>query len=701
MAAVAGVPLVASSQKVEGTGLIAHWPFDRDFSSSMNNARYEAQAHGGEMIHVDHEAGAARVGTGALRLRNGPGNSESAYLAVANPPAGLHGTAVLTFSAWFKLSNLGGIDPRNFVWESIPNSAFSFSLGNVSQRKSAQFRFRSENYRVLSETQGPAVSVDEWHHVVSVWNALAGYVRFYIDGELVKELSMKNSTVGGNVAQTVTPELGVDHQWPGLEPVRGIHLGGNKFGDGRADWDGWIDDVAIYDLELTPRQIGALARNRAISAINVLEQVPEPAAQVIAGQGREVPALVIPAHESLSQGPLIGHVDAHQAVVWARVPQPGNYTLVATSEGQPPVRLTQASAENDDWCMHWRLEGLRADTIYRVVFELPDDSPFALPPLTLRTAVSPETPARVALGFGSCADFPDNSIWTKIAEECPDGMVLLGDTPYIDTTKLPWMRWAYRRFSSIPQFARAFQKIPFWGTWDDHDFGANNSDGTLPAKDVSRRAFVEYRPMVNIGEQGLGTYTSFRRGPIEVFLLDTRWFSRTERSWADSSKPTLLGRQQWEWLQRGLRASTAPFKVLACGIVWDGKGDSPESDAWGSFLHEREALFRWLGDNAISGVVLVGGDIHVSRLIKFPVREQAGYDLYEFITSPMHDRVFPQANVPDVNLVDSAVEPWVFLKLTADNTGDEPVLVAELMNRDGKQFFRREILAREVTSAAR
>jgi alkaline phosphatase D len=204
---------------------------------------------------------------------------------------------------------------------------------------------------------------------------------------------------------------------------------------------------------------------------------------------------------------------------------------------------------------------------------------------------------------------------------------------------------------------------------------------------------MEYRANPYFGEDGQGIYTHFRRGPIEVFLLDTRWFSNTEPSYADTHRRTLLGARQWEWLKGKLLESTAPFKVLACGMIWNEKA---AGDSWGSYLHEREALFRWLGDNRIEGVVLMGGDIHVSRLLRHNTKELVGYDLTQFISSPLHDRLIPSANVPDPELIASAVEPRVFLKLTADTVRSTPILIGELVNSDGKQFFRQEISVDEL-----
>ncbi|HCZ03889.1 MAG TPA: hypothetical protein DHV39_10800, partial [Verrucomicrobiales bacterium] len=136
----------------------------------------------------------------------------------------------------------------------------------------------------------------------------------------------------------------------------------------------------------------------------------------------------------------------------------------------------------------------------------------------------------------------------------------------------------------------------------------------------------------------------------------------------------------------GLLASDASFKILACGMIWDDKKNS-ESDDWGTYMHERQAIQSWLGKNQIEGVVLIGGDIHVSRLLKYKTKDQVGYPLYQFISSPMHGSVIPSLNVPHPALVKSAEEPFVFLKLSVDSTVTPATLKGVWMNRNGKTIF--------------
>ena len=134
-------------------------------------------------------------------------------------------------------------------------------------------------------------------------------------------------------------------------------------------------------------------------------------------------------------------------------------------------------------------------------------------------------------------------------------------------------------------------------------------------------------------------------------------------------------------------------------MIWDVKGKA--GDAWGAYMYERDALERWLGENRIPGVILMGGDIHVSRLLKYPTRAHVGYDLYQFIVSPLSDRVLPDANVPNPSLVASAVEPFVFLKITADSTRSPATLRAEWLNRDGRLIFKQDTDTAELRAPAR
>src|SRR4051812_11685873 len=69
-----------SAEPERGYGLIAHWPFDRDLASSVNNVLYAARATKPEFIHVETSPGLARVGGGALRSNTGAKSGDAAFL---------------------------------------------------------------------------------------------------------------------------------------------------------------------------------------------------------------------------------------------------------------------------------------------------------------------------------------------------------------------------------------------------------------------------------------------------------------------------------------------------------------------------------------------------------------------------------------------------------------------------------------------
>ena len=123
-------------------------------------------------------------------------------------------------------------------------------------------------------------------------------------------------------------------------------------------------------------------------------------------------------------------------------------------------------------------------------------------------------------------------------------------------------------------------KRQVYSTWDDHDFGLNDTDGRMKDKANSRRAVTEYRPLPSHGEHGAGIYTRFRSGPVEVWLLDARWFARTA---GEGQHFTLLGDAQWAWLERTFKASDAPFRVLACGMVFNESVRPGKTDCWGMY----------------------------------------------------------------------------------------------------------------------
>tara|TARA_Y100001934_G_scaffold11661_1_gene14756 strand:+ start:3688 stop:6276 length:2589 start_codon:yes stop_codon:yes gene_type:complete len=400
----------------------------------------------------------------------------------------------------------------------------------------------------------------------------------------------------------------------------------------------------------------------------------------------------------VSEGPVLGHITSNSAMIWARCSHPGMYGLVVREGTGPGTKVLKQASDERDNCVVWELRGLRPGTRYQYAIEDAGKQLIANHSFTTLPAGGLDT---VRIGFASCANEDKGSaeVWRQMHAADPHAVVLLGDTPYIDSTTLSFQRRRYAEFARAEGFKELVRSRSLYSTWDDHDIGRNDTDGNLKHKENARRAFTEYRPQPSYGDGQRGIYTKFRRGGVEVFLLDARYFAGTEPSPFDKDQPSLLGAEQWKWLLRELNASTAPFKILASGMVWNGAVRPGKKDHWGTYPHERKALLEFIGREKISGVVLVGGDIHRTRVLRHQTTSLAGYEIPELITSPVHDGVIANMDVPHPALIHDSGEPNTCLIISADTKAKPAKLIARFINKDGRAFYETEYTRNQLSPA--
>jgi alkaline phosphatase D len=396
-------------------------------------------------------------------------------------------------------------------------------------------------------------------------------------------------------------------------------------------------------------------------------------------------------------GPVLGHIDESRIFCFVRPPQAGPVKLIVKdAAGKVVAEQKEMADAADDLCTHFRITDLKPGTAYSGEFLGADGRElFSNCRFEAVTAKANGAAAAITLGLGSCVSSTSfDDLWKQVSKQQVDGFCLLGDTPYIDSNDLTRNREARRVFwGHLPSFAALSKRIPFWNTWDDHDFGRNDSDGLMPMKENIRKAFTEYNAISSYGEDGQGIYNHFRRGPVEVWLIDDRWFSQTGPSWADTSQRTCIGAMQWEWLKRTLKASTAPFKILCTGMTWYPKGNK-EKDHWETYSAEREAIYSFIKSERIPGVILVSGDIHVSRHHDYG-SDRIGYPLHECVVSPMHASVIPSLDIAHPARIWSKPEPNVFVVVKADHQ----TLKADWINMSGERLHGFELKASTLQQA--
>lgn len=399
---------------------------------------------------------------------------------------------------------------------------------------------------------------------------------------------------------------------------------------------------------------------------------------------------------ALDLTPMLGEVTHERACVWARAAGEGEvYYKIHEMDGEgAALRGKEVSGKASanaasDLCIRIDVVGLQPTTLYGYQFFADAEFTQPIDGGEFWTLPDPARASVVKLAIGSCANYDlkkgppaDRDVWSAIAAEEPTVLALIGDTPYIDSTDLKVQRDKYRMFFEWGSMRGLRRNVPMLAVWDDHDFGKNDTDGRLQGKENSRQAFIEYHAQKSYGDGVEGIYSRQRIGAMEVFLIDARWFSNRDEK-------ALLGEKQWAWLEKGLKESDAPFKLLVSGMIWNEAVRPLKTDFWAMYAAERKRLFTFLVKEKISGVVLVGGDIHRSRHLKHPSGVTGvGYVLHEIISSPLGPNVHAQANVNHPALVWDAGEPYSFCVLEADsNIHDrhpEPTLHVIWKNAQGK-----------------
>ena len=341
----------------------------------------------------------------------------------------------------------------------------------------------------------------------------------------------------------------------------------------------------------------------------------------------------------LMQGPMMGAPGATHLTVWGRasgtLPVQVEYSkdraFRATALTEPVV----ASSEND-FIVVIRIEGLEPNTgyYYRV---LVDGIPDRYQPAPYATRTAPTSAADFRVAFGSCARFTwdqEQRIFDGVVRQAPDLFFWLGDNVYADTEAPELIADELKRQRGVERMQPLIRSVPQLAIWDDHDFGYNNSDGSSPGKQRALAVFKRYWPNPASGLPATpGVFFDYSYGGVDFIFLDGRYY-RDPNSAPDGKSKTFLGSGQLAWLQARLLASRAQFKVLVCGSGWSS-ADGPQGDTWSAFRTERDALFDFIRDRAISGVVLLSGDSHVGELNCIPRSDVGGYDLYDLVSSPL------------------------------------------------------------------
>jgi alkaline phosphatase D len=170
-----------------------------------------------------------------------------------------------------------------------------------------------------------------------------------------------------------------------------------------------------------------------------------------------------------------------------------------------------------------------------------------------------------------------------------------------------------------------------YATWDDHDYGPNNSDRSYVHKATTLEAFNDYWLNPTAGLPGVpGVFTHFEIGDAHFFLLDDRWY-RAPADIPPGAGNDMLGEAQVQWLLDALAGSRAPFKLVAVGS--QVLNESSRYESFANHPAERQRLLDGIRERDVHGVVFLTGDRHHTELLRLD--REGTYSLYDFTSSPL------------------------------------------------------------------
>lgn len=420
------------------------------------------------------------------------------------------------------------------------------------------------------------------------------------------------------------------------------------------------------------------------------------------------------AQVTIKSGPMLGYAEMREVLLWVQTTGAADVHFVYWDSAAPGVRHRTAGATTtaaDAFTTRQIADRVEPGRVY--LYEVVVNGGRVSRPYPLRFQTQQlwqwrtDPPAfRIALGSCAYVDEPiydrlgtpyggGLEIFSSIARTRPDAMLWLGDNVYlreVDWYSRTGILARYTHSRSIPELQPLLASTHHYATWDDHDFGPNNSDRSWVHKDKSLEAFKLFwgNPTYGVGGKP-GVTTMFQWGDVEFFLLDDRYF-RSPNDRDQTGKRTMLGAHQLEWIMDALTASTAPFKIVAVG----GQMMSPAAvfENFATYPEERQALIDAITAEKIPGVLFLSGDRHLTELTRLE-REET-YPLYDITISPLSAGAYADGEANPASVPGTLVTQRNFALLDFSGPRTDRSMKISVHDTAGALLWTRTITAREL-----
>ena len=268
----------------------------------------------------------------------------------------------------------------------------------------------------------------------------------------------------------------------------------------------------------------------------------------------------------------------------------------------------------------------------------------------------------------------------------PDLMLWVGDNVYADARTPKALQGHYDKLKNKEGF-KEVRMIETMATWDDHDYGLNNSGAENPIKNESKEIFSSFWGLPKHVKEREGIYHSriYGKGEksVQVIMLDCR-FSKTSK--------TMLSKEQWDWLGEQLEKK-ATFRLIVSGQqVLIPK--STRFEAWTKIGNEQQRLFDLIKKKKAEGVIFVTGDQHYAETLKYP--KALGYDAWEFMFGGVNQEE-SACKAAAVYRVDKAHSPNKSASIVFD-WGADPSVSFQIHNEKWERILNRTVKRSQLKS---
>lgn len=261
------------------------------------------------------------------------------------------------------------------------------------------------------------------------------------------------------------------------------------------------------------------------------------------------------------------------------------------------------------------------------------------------------------IAFGSCSNQDKPlAIFDHIIAHNPDLFIYLGDNIYGDTENMCSMRKKYRTLGKNEHYKNLKNSVPIIATWDDHDYGSDDIGRHYRKKKQSKKIFLKFfdEPRNSARKKHSGIYTSYSytvNGKVlQIILLDNRTFRddllpydgslksdsaykyHLDYSPYKNSDSTLLGKEQWKWLEIELK-KPADLRIIGSSTQFGTQFNGYET--WANFPHEQQRLLDLISETHANGVFVISGDLHYSELSK--LESDNCYPIYDLTSSGLSE----------------------------------------------------------------